>query len=82
MTYSDSTLNLTGQQWATLHPQERAAIDDFLAAAVIGGPDTVRAGLTALLETTAANELMLVCDIFDPALRLRSLDLVAAALTR
>jgi luciferase family oxidoreductase group 1 len=67
---------------ATMHPQERAAIDDFLAAAVIGGPDTVRAGLTALLETTAANELMLVCDIFDPALRLRSLDLVAAALTR
>jgi alkanesulfonate monooxygenase SsuD/methylene tetrahydromethanopterin reductase-like flavin-dependent oxidoreductase (luciferase family) len=28
-----------------LQPQERAAIGDFLAAAVIGGPDTVRAGL-------------------------------------
>ena len=34
---------------ARLHPQERAAIDDFLAAAVIGGPDKVRAGLAALL---------------------------------
>lgn len=62
-----------------LHPQERAAIDDFLAAAVIGGPQTVREGLAALLQATAADELMLVCDIFDPSLRLRSLDIAAAA---
>lgn len=60
-------------------PQERAAIGDFLAAAVIGGPDTVRAGLTALALATEADEFMLVCDIFDPALRLRSLDIAAAA---
>ncbi|MDO8769769.1 MAG: LLM class flavin-dependent oxidoreductase [Burkholderiaceae bacterium] len=62
-----------------LSPQERAAIGDFLAAAVIGGPDKVRAGLTALAQATDADEFMLVCDIFDPALRLRSLDLAAAA---
>jgi len=62
-----------------LHPQEKAAIDDFLAAAVIGGPDKVREGLGALLQSTAADELMLVCDVFDPALRLRSLDIAAAA---
>lgn len=62
-----------------LHPQEKAAIDDFLAAAVVGGPDKVRDGLAALLQATAADELMLVCDIFDPALRLRSLDIAAAA---
>lgn len=60
-------------------PQERAAIGDFLAAAVIGGPDTVHAGLTALALATEADEFMLVCDIFDPALRLRSLDIAAAA---
>jgi hypothetical protein len=36
-----------------------------------------RRGLTELLRTTAADELMLVCDIHDPALRLRSLDIVA-----
>jgi alkanesulfonate monooxygenase SsuD/methylene tetrahydromethanopterin reductase-like flavin-dependent oxidoreductase (luciferase family) len=64
---------------ARLHPQERAAIDDFLAAAVIGGPDTVRAGLAALAQATDADEFMLVCDVFDPALRLRSLDIAAAA---
>ncbi|MDO8774110.1 MAG: LLM class flavin-dependent oxidoreductase, partial [Burkholderiaceae bacterium] len=46
----------------------------------IGGPDKVRAGLTALAQATDADEFMLVCDIFDPALRLRSLDLAAAAI--
>ena len=65
---------------ARLQPQERAAIGDFLAAAVIGGPDTVRAGLTDLHKTTGADELMLVSDVFDPALRLRSMDIAAAAL--
>jgi luciferase family oxidoreductase group 1 len=62
-----------------LHPQERAAIADFLACAVIGSPETVREGLAALADTTEADELMLVCDVFDPALRLRSLTLAAQA---
>jgi len=65
---------------AQLHPQERAAIGDFLAASVIGGPDTVRDGLTALARATDADEFMLVSDVFDPALRLRSLDIAAAAM--
>ena len=65
---------------ASLIPQERAAIDDFLAAAVIGGPQTVRAGFTRLAEATQADEFMLVSDVFDPALRLRSLDLAAQAM--
>lgn len=63
-----------------LHPQERAAIDDFLAAAVIGGPATARAGLQALAEATRADEFVLVSDVFDPELRLRSLDIAASAL--
>jgi luciferase family oxidoreductase group 1 len=61
------------------HPQERAAISDFLAAAVVGGPDTVRAGLSALAQATDADEFLLVSDVYDPALRLRSLDIAAAA---
>ena len=64
---------------ARLQPQERAAIGDFLAAAVIGGPDTVRAGLAHLTEATGADELMLVSDVYDPALRLRSMDIAAQA---
>jgi luciferase family oxidoreductase group 1 len=63
-----------------LLPQERAAIGDFLAAAAIGGIDKVRTGLQALAQHTQADELMLVCDVFDPALRLRSLDIAAMAL--
>ena len=62
------------------HPQERAAIGDFLAAAVIGGPDKVSRGFAALARATDADEFMLVCDLYDPALRLRSLDIAAAAL--
>ena len=63
---------------SSLHPQERSGIADFLGAAVVGGPDTVRAGLLALKEATRADEMILVSDIFDPALRLRSLDITAA----
>lgn len=63
-----------------LAPQERAAVSEFLAAAVVGGPQTVRAGFAALQEATRADELMLVCDVHDPALRLRSLDIAAAAI--
>ena len=63
-----------------LFRSERAAIADFLAAAVIGGPQTVRQGFEALAQATQADEFMLVCDVFDPALRLRSLDLAAQAM--
>ncbi len=65
---------------ARLGPRERAGIEDFLAAAVIGGPDTVRQGLARLAEATAADEYLLVCDVFDPDLRLRALDIAAQAL--
>ena len=63
----------------SLHPQERAGIADFLGAAVIGGPDTVRDGLRDLHAATGADEMMLVSDIFDPQLRLRSLDIATRA---
>lgn len=64
---------------AGLAPQELAGIESFLGAGVVGGPDKVAAGLRELQQATAADEMMLVCDIFDPALRLRSLSLVAEA---
>jgi luciferase family oxidoreductase group 1 len=64
---------------AQLHPQERAAIADFLAMAVIGGPQTVRAGFEQLAQATQADEFILVSDVFDAELRLRSLDIAAAA---
>ncbi len=60
-------------------PQERAAIADFLGAAVVGGPDTVREGLQHLAAATGADELLLVCDVFDTPKRLRSLGIAAQA---
>jgi luciferase family oxidoreductase group 1 len=59
--------------------RERAAIADFLAVGIIGGPQTVRSGLHALAEATQADEFMLVSDVFDADLRLRSLQLTAQA---
>lgn len=52
---------------------------DFLAVGVVGGPQTVRAGLQALVVAMQANEFMLVSDVYDPALRLRSLEITAQA---
>ncbi|MDD2991056.1 MAG: LLM class flavin-dependent oxidoreductase [Zoogloea sp.] len=62
-----------------LQPDERAAIRSFMAAAVVGGPDTLRTGLAQLISATGADELMLVSDIFDPELRLNSLRLARDA---
>jgi luciferase family oxidoreductase group 1 len=57
----------------------RAAIGDFLEMAVIGGQATVRQEFQRLQNLTAADEFILVCDVYDPELRLRSLDIAAAA---
>ena len=64
---------------AQCQPQEVAAIRDFLALAVVGGPATVGQQLESFVARTQVDELMLVCDIFDPAKRLRSLDIAVAA---
>ena len=61
----------------TLSRAEVDGIADFLAAAVIGGPASIRAGLEKLQEATGADEMIFVSDIFDPELRLRSLSIVA-----
>ena len=60
--------------------QEKAAIKDFLALGVVGDATTVRAELDAITDATQADELMLVTDVYDPALRLRSLEITAQAM--
>jgi luciferase family oxidoreductase group 1 len=62
----------------SLQPQDSAAIADFLGAAAIGGPELIKRQLQHLADLTQADEIMLVCDIFDPALRLQSLDIAAS----
>jgi luciferase family oxidoreductase group 1 len=60
-------------------PLEKAHASQMLGCSVVGSPDTVRQGLRALAERTGADELMVVSDVFDPALRRRSIELIAAA---
>ena len=65
---------------AQISGRERAAIADFLSVGVVGGPETVREGLQALANATDADEFIMVSDIFDPELRMRSLEITAQAM--
>ncbi|HEY4664949.1 MAG TPA: LLM class flavin-dependent oxidoreductase [Comamonas sp.] len=65
---------------AQLGPREQAAINDFLSMSVIGGADTVRKGFARIQQATEADELILVTDVYDPALRMRSLEIAAQAI--
>jgi luciferase family oxidoreductase group 1 len=60
-------------------PQERIQAGQMLSCSIIGGPETVREGIRALLERTRADELMIVSDVYDLDLRLRSFELIAQA---
>jgi luciferase family oxidoreductase group 1 len=68
---------------ALAHPyteQERAFVEDRLGGQVIGSPETVRAGVRELVHRTGVDELMVVTGTHDPADRLRSYELLAAAM--
>ena len=58
-------------------PAEDASLRQWTGSHVIGGPDTVRAGLRDLLERTAADELMITSNAFDHRDRVRSYEIVA-----
>ena len=53
-------------------PMEKAQAMRMLARSIVGSPDTVRAGIEALVDETAADELIVVSDVYDHAARLRS----------
>ena len=65
---------------STLGPREQTAIQDFLALSVVGGPDSLRDGFARIREATQADEYIVVSDVYEPALRLRSLEILAQAL--
>jgi luciferase family oxidoreductase group 1 len=60
-------------------PMEKAQAGRMLARSIIGSPDTIRSGIAALVEETAADELIVVSDVYDHALRLRSFEMIADA---
>ncbi|HAO41718.1 MAG TPA: alkane 1-monooxygenase, partial [Afipia sp.] len=50
-----------------------------LARSIIGSPQTVRAGIDALVKETGADELIVVSDVYDHPTRLRSFEMIADA---
>jgi luciferase family oxidoreductase group 1 len=60
-------------------PVEKAQAMQMLARSIVGAPDTVRAGIAALVAETGADELMVVSDVYDHSARLHSFELMAVA---
>ena len=60
-----------------LSPAERQIVDQFQSCSVVGGADDIRAGVTAFVERTGADEVMIVSHVFDHDARLRSLEITA-----
>jgi len=58
-------------------PWELQAVFEHLGLAVIGGAEKARAQLEALLEKTEADELIVTCDFYALADRLRALQILA-----
>ena len=58
-------------------PEEKGQVARMLARSVVGAPKTIAAGLDALIAETAADELIIVSDVYEHAARLRSFELIA-----
>jgi luciferase family oxidoreductase group 1 len=61
---------------AVLTPGDRAFVRDWFDRNIVGSPATVKAELGRLLETTRADELMVLCTVPEPVARLRSYELL------
>ena len=59
------------------NPMEKAAVESRLSAAIIGSNATVKARLEKLLRDTAADEIIVVTDVWEHADRLASYQRVA-----
>jgi luciferase family oxidoreductase group 1 len=60
-----------------LTPEQSAMLDEVLACAAIGSPDTVRDRLRGLIARTGADELMVTSQIHDHRARVRSCEIAA-----
>jgi len=60
-----------------IDPYGRAMLEDALACSVIGGPETVLAGLEAFVASTGPDELMVTAQIFNHDARKRSFGILA-----
>ena len=63
----------------TLPMQARGIVEGFLTCSAIGSPSTVRREVDAFVKRTGADELMITSQIYDPAARVRSYELLMDA---
>jgi len=61
----------------SLSPAEKAMVNELSRCAAVGSPASVRDQMTSFIDDTAADELIIVCSIFDHAARLRSYEIAA-----
>ena len=66
----------------TLPLEYRAMLRSVLSSAAIGSPATVKAATQAFIDRTGADELMITSQIFDHRARVKSYELLAAAMSR
>lgn len=59
------------------NPIEEAHVGRMTQFSVVGGPDTVRTGLEAILAATGANEIVATAHIYDHRARLRSFEILS-----
>ena len=62
-----------------LLPMERQMLAEMLSAAVVGDAPNVRQGIAAFVARTGADELMVTCQAYDHAARVRSFEITATA---
>ena len=60
-----------------LPPAAKALLADVLTCSAVGARDSVRAALTEFIARTKPDELMITCQMFDHAARLRSYEIAA-----
>ena len=58
-------------------PFGQLPVQEVASIAMVGSPSTVEQGLRSFVETTKANELMIVSHIYDHAARVRSYEIAA-----
>jgi luciferase family oxidoreductase group 1 len=59
-------------------PAEKHQASHMLEYSIVGSPKTVRRELESIVALTKADELMVVCSLYDHAARIRSYEIVAA----
>ncbi|MGB6242437.1 MAG: LLM class flavin-dependent oxidoreductase [Castellaniella sp.] len=65
----------------SLPPAARELLDHILSCAAIGAPESVAAQMRSFIARTGADELMITCNMYDHAARLRSYEIVAGLIS-